>query len=196
VRQETPRQPAAVMLAGPAREISMRPPANARGWENRADRNLVMGGLPVPAADPFDLTRFVSAQANTFGNALAELRAKRKRTHWMWFVFPQIRGLGRSETSRHFGIGSLLEARAYLAHPVLAQRLAEATHAVLAIKDRSLVDIFGSPDDLKFCSSMTLFAEASDAPHSPYAAALVQFCDGQPDSATLDLLPDRSSPGG
>lgn len=142
----------------------------------------------MTATDPFGLTRFVSAQAGAFEIALTELRAKRKRTHWMWFVFPQLRDLGQSETSRHFGISSLSEAQAYLAHPILGPRLTEATQAVLAITDLSLREIFGPPDDLKFRSSMTLFAEASDLPHSAYEAALGQFCDGRSDSPTLNLL--------
>ena len=111
-------------------------------------------------ADPFHLERFVAAQAPVFPAVLAELRAGRKRGHWMWFVFPQLRGLGRSPTAEFYGIGSLDEARAYLAHPVLGPRLTLCTEALLAVEGRSLHAIFGSPDNLKFCSSMTLFSRA------------------------------------
>src|SRR5882724_3520289 len=115
----------------------------------------------MAAADPFDLERFVKAQAPVFGAALDELKAGHKRTHWMWFVFPQLRGLGHSTMAEIYGIASLDEARAYLAHPVLGPRLRQCTEAVLAVADRSLHAIFGSPDDAKFRSSMTLFAEAA-----------------------------------
>src|SRR3954470_2345249 len=120
------------------------------------------GGAPrrtdMPAAAAFDRERFVTAQAPVFATALAELQAGQKRSHWMWFVFPQLRGLGRSAMARHYGVGSLAEARAYLAHPLLGPRLIECTCAVLAIEGRPLHAIFGSPDDVKFCSSMTLFS--------------------------------------
>ena len=112
--------------------------------------------------DPFDLARFLAAQETTYAAALDELRAGRKRTHWMWFVFPQMRGLGGSSTSLLYGIGSLEEARAYLRHPILGSRLAECTEAVLAA-DEPLRDVFGSPDDMKFRSSMTLFSIADGA---------------------------------
>jgi len=110
--------------------------------------------------DPFHLERFVAAQAPVFAAALAELRGGRKRSHWMWFVFPQLRGLGRSSMAEFYGIVSLAEARAYVAHPVLGPRLTLCAEAVLAIEGRSLREIFGSPDDVKFCSSMTLFSRA------------------------------------
>jgi len=139
--------------------------------------------------DPFDLDRFVKAQANgVFEAALAEVAAGRKQTHWMWFIFPQLRWLGRSDIARHFGIASLDEARAYLAHPVLGPRLAAVTRAALAAEDRSLHEIFGSPDDMKFRSSMTLFSEAAGDPASPYADALARLCGGAPDKTTLALL--------
>ncbi|MCG5239888.1 DUF1810 domain-containing protein [Azospirillum doebereinerae] len=128
--------------------------------------------------DPFDLQRFVSAQEPVFATVLEELRAGRKRSHWMWFVFPQRRGLGRSETALFYGIDSLDEARAYLAHPILGPRLEQATRAVLVIQGRSLHAIFGYPDDLKFRSSMSLFAEAAGA-QSPYRAALDRWPDDE-----------------
>ena len=140
----------------------------------------------MTADDPFDLARFLQAQETTYAAALDELRAGRKRSHWMWFIFPQVRGLGASPTSQLYGIGSLAEARAYLRHPILGTRLAECTGAVLAA-DRSLRDLLGAPDDLKFRSSMTLFSIADRTP-SLYGRALRQFWDGQPDAATLALL--------
>lgn len=140
----------------------------------------------MSAADPFDLERFVSAQAGVFETALAELRAGRKRSHWMWFVFPQLRGLGRSAAAHRYGVGSLGEARAYLAHPLLGPRLAQATEAALDGAG-SVLELFGSPDDLKFCSSLTLFARASGG-EGPYRGALEQLCGGREDAGTLRLL--------
>ena len=144
--------------------------------------------------DPFDLERFVKAQEGVFGTALAELRAGRKRSHWMWFVFPQLRGLGNSHLAQVYGVGSLGEARAYLAHPRLGPRLAETTEAALESGAVSLRDLFGSPDDLKFCSSMTLFALAA-AGNGPYRRALEHFCGGREDPATLRLLSSRGPNG-
>jgi uncharacterized protein (DUF1810 family) len=132
------------------------------------------------------LDRFVSAQAVVYPDALAELDQGRKRTHWMWFVFPQIAGLGLSPTARRYAITSLDEARAYLAHPVLGPRLEESARAVLAIGGKSAEDIFGYPDDLKLRSSMTLFARAADDP-GVFQAVLDRYYDG-PDPRTLDLL--------
>lgn len=139
-------------------------------------------------ADPFDLQRFVSAQEPVFATALAELQAGRKRTHWMWFVFPQLRGLGFSSTATFYGIASLAEARAYLAHPLLGRRLELCTSAVLAIEGGSLREIFGSPDDMKFCSSMTLFALAASDPRSIFRQALDRWCGGEMDRHTLRLI--------
>ena len=116
----------------------------------------------MPDTYSFDLERFVTAQAPVFATVLNELKAGRKRSHWMWFVFPQLRGLGQSAMATRYGIGSLAEAQAYLAHPLLGPRLMECTRTVLAIEGRSLHAIFGSPDDLKFCSSMTLFSLAAE----------------------------------
>ncbi len=136
-------------------------------------------------ADPFDLERFVAAQHPVIGAVLDELAAGHKRTHWMWFVFPQLKGLGLSTMAQHYGITALAEARAYLAHPMLGPRLVRCTGLVLAARDRSLHDIFGSPDDMKFRSSMTLFAQAGEG---PFARALAVLCCGRPDQRTLDLL--------
>jgi uncharacterized protein (DUF1810 family) len=134
-----------------------------------------------------DLERFVTAQQGVHETALAELRAGRKRSHWMWFVFPQIAGLGSSATAQHYAISSLDEARAYLAHPVLGPRLREAAAAVLGVTGRTAADIFGYPDDLKLRSSMTLFARAADEPSSVFAQVLERYYDG-PDPRTLERL--------
>jgi uncharacterized protein (DUF1810 family) len=139
------------------------------------------------ADDPFDLQRFLAAQEGTFETALAELRAGRKRTHWMWFIFPQLRGLGTSPTSEFYGLASLGEARAYLDHPVLGARLRAAVEAVLAHDGPTLHDIFGTPDDLKFRSSMTLFAAAAGGERL-FETALARLCEGRPDERTLERL--------
>ncbi|MDO3635953.1 DUF1810 domain-containing protein [Mycolicibacterium arseniciresistens] len=136
--------------------------------------------------DPFDLQRFVTAQEPVYDTVLAELRAGRKRTHWIWFVFPQLRGLGRSATADRFGIASLAEARAYLEHPVLGPRLRECTRLVQRLEGRSAEDVFGFPDVLKVRSSMTLFARAA-ADDADFAAVLEKFYDGE-DPATVELL--------
>jgi uncharacterized protein (DUF1810 family) len=138
--------------------------------------------------DRFDLERFVTAQASVFETVLAELRAARKRSHWMWFIFPQLAGLGRSSTARFYGIGSIDEAQAYLVHPVLGPRLDLCTGIVLASQSPSLHVIFGSPDDLKFRSCMTLFAVAADDPDSPFRRALDRWCSGEPDEQTVALI--------
>ena len=137
--------------------------------------------------DPFDLARFEQAQAPVFAQAIAELRAGRKRSHWMWFIFPQFRGLGFSTMSQRYAIRNLDEARAYLAHPVLGSRLRQCAAAVLDVEGRSAHEIFGSPDDVKLRSCATLFATASP-PGSEWARLLDKYFDGQPDEATLRLL--------
>lgn len=142
----------------------------------------------MTAEDPFDLARFRAAQAPVFDTALAELRAGAKRSHWIWFVFPQLRGLGRSPTAHHYGLASIAEARAYLAEPVLAERLRSATEAVLGVEDRSAHDIFGSPDDLKFRSSMTLFRQAAGPSGQLFQQALDRYFGGEADEATIALL--------
>lgn len=139
------------------------------------------------ASDPFDLKRFVDAQAPVFRTVVEELRAGRKRSHWMWFVFPQLRGLGSSPTAAHYGIASLEEARAYLAHEVLGPRLRECTRLVNDVRDSSAADIFGSPDDLKLCSSMTLFARATDD-NEGFVALLDKYYGGRQDRLTLTRL--------
>jgi uncharacterized protein (DUF1810 family) len=142
----------------------------------------------LAAADPFDLERFATAQAAVFPAVVAELKAGRKRTHWMWFVFPQLRGLGHSSMAAFYGIASLNEARAYLAHPLLGPRLDLCTRTLLDLESGSLHQIFGSPDDTKFQSSMTLFAVAAADPVSPFHKALDRWCDGALDAQSLRLL--------
>jgi uncharacterized protein (DUF1810 family) len=137
--------------------------------------------------DPFDLHRFVDAQDGVYDTVLAELRAGRKRSHWMWFVFPQLRGLGRSPTAVRFSISSIDEARAYLAHDVLGPRLRECARLVAEVDGRTAEEIFGWPDDIKLRSSMTLFAHAADD-SDDFVAVLEKFYDGQEDPATLRLL--------
>jgi uncharacterized protein (DUF1810 family) len=137
--------------------------------------------------DDFDLERFVTAQAGSYENALSELRAGRKTSHWMWFVFPQLKGLGSSPNAIYFGLAGLAEARAYLDHPILGARLEEATRLMLAHRGRTARDIVGHPDDLKFRSSMTLFAAATGQ-ESIFAEALHAFYDGIADATTLRLL--------
>lgn len=139
--------------------------------------------------DPFELSHFVAAQDLVFDTVLAELRAGRKQTHWMWFVFPQLRALGRSPTANFYGIGSIEEARAYLLHPLLAERLAQAVDAVLGVSGCSAHEIFDSPDDLKFRSSMTLFSAAADGEEGErFRLALQRFFAGEADPRTLELL--------
>jgi uncharacterized protein (DUF1810 family) len=138
------------------------------------------------STDPFDLARFVSVQAGAFEMAIEELRAGRKRTHWMWFVFPQLKGLGASATAQFYGLTGLADATAYIEHPVLGPRLEVAVQAVNASGAESLHALFGTPDDLKFCSCMTLFAIA--APDGPYQRALDRWCGGNPDHRTVALL--------
>ena len=142
----------------------------------------------MPEPDRFNLSRFVDAQEPLFDTALAELRAGRKRSHWMWFVFPQLRGLGSSHMATFYGLSSLDEACAYLRHPDLGPRLILCTRAVLAIEGRSLDAIFGSPDDMKFRSSMTVFAVAAGEGDDTFRRALDRFCGGRMDERTMSLM--------
>jgi uncharacterized protein (DUF1810 family) len=137
--------------------------------------------------DRFQLERFLDAQQPVYETVLGELRAGRKRSHWMWFIFPQIAGLGHSAMAARFALSSLDEAVAYLAHPVLGGRLRECTTLVAGVEGRSIAEIFGSPDDMKFRSSMTLFSQA--APQEPiFAACLKKYFGGEPDPLTLPRL--------
>lgn len=134
-----------------------------------------------------DLSRFIIAQDPHLDRIRAELAAGAKRTHWMWFVFPQLTALGRSPTAQHYGIADLAEARAYLADPILGARLIELTKLVNAVPNRTAHQIFGDPDDLKFRSSMTLFAQA--APEEPaFREALAKYYGAEPDPRTLEIL--------
>ncbi|WP_025915936.1 DUF1810 domain-containing protein [Herminiimonas sp. CN] len=139
------------------------------------------------AADPFCLNRFVNAQESIYQQVLAELEQGRKQTHWMWYVFPQIDGLGHSRLAETYAIKNLEEAREYLRHPVLGARLRECTEKVIAVEGKSAATIFGHPDDLKFRSCMTLFACAAEA-ESAFPRALEKYFDGEKDLRTLALL--------
>lgn len=137
--------------------------------------------------DPFDLQRFLDAQVDSYTRALAELRAGAKSSHWMWFIFPQLRGLGRSPVAARYGIEDRREAEAYLAHPVLGSRLVECCDTILGISGKSAHEIFGSPDDMKLRSCATLFAQVAE-PRSVFHRVLDRFFDGKPDQRTLELL--------
>jgi uncharacterized protein (DUF1810 family) len=141
----------------------------------------------VNGADQFDLQRFADAQDRVYDAVVGELRSGQKRSHWIWFVFPQLRGLGHSPTAQHYGIASLDEARAYLMHEVLGPRLRECARLVADIEGRSANDIFGWPDNLKVRSSMTLFARATDN-DAEFRAVLDKFYNGEEDAATVELL--------
>ena len=136
--------------------------------------------------DPYDLDRFVRAQAPDYDRALAELRAGEKRSHWMWYIFPQIAGLGQSPMSVRYSIKSAAEARAYLDHPILGPRLRECSTVVHSLVGRSALQIFESPDDMKLRSCATLFARVSD--ESVFEQLLQKYFQGQPDKETLRLL--------
>ena len=150
------------------------------------------------ASDPYDLARFITAQEPVFARVRAELAAGRKRSHWMWFIFPQLQGLGSSHMAERFAIGSLEEARAYLAHPLLGERLRECTRLVNQVQGRSVEDIFGYPDELKFRSCMTLFAYAALERAPPggaapagagvFASALEKYFAGEGDPLTRERL--------
>lgn len=137
--------------------------------------------------DPHDLARFVDAQAHTFAQALAELQRGQKRSHWMWYIFPQFDGLGLSATSRRYAIKSVAEAEAYLRHPLLGPRLIASAAAALGVQGRSALEVFGSPDDMKLRSSATLFASISPA-GSVFEQLLDKYFAGEPDGMTLQLL--------
>ena len=137
--------------------------------------------------DPFNLRRFVDAQAGSYAAVLDELRSGRKRAHWMWYIFPQIDGLGYSPTAKHYAIKSKAEAQGYLEHPVLGARLVECANILLDLEGRSASQIFGSPDDLKLRSSMTLFA-AVNSQEPVFAQVLEKYYQGNHDSRTIELL--------
>ena len=142
-------------------------------------------------SDPFDLARFISAQEPTYATALAELRRGRKETHWMWFIFPQVDGLGSSTIARKYAIKSLDEARAYLGHSALGPRLLECCRAILSVQGKSASEIMGFPDDLKLRSSMTLFSLAA-GPQEEFSKVIEKYFEGLPDPQTLRLLHVRA----
>lgn len=137
--------------------------------------------------DPYDLDRFVQAQEPVFNTVCTELRSGRKRGHWMWFIFPQIRGLGRSEMAQRYALSSLEEARAYLQHPVLGQRLLWTCKIMAELEGKTAHEVLGGPDDMKFHSCLTLFAQA-DPDETVFAACLQKYFAGERDGATQALL--------
>jgi uncharacterized protein (DUF1810 family) len=145
------------------------------------------GHGPDAASDPYDLHRFVAAQSADYERALAEIESGRKRSHWMWYVFPQFAGLGSSRTSHQYAIKSVAEAKAYLAHPTLGPRLVSCAEAALTLEASSARDVFGSPDDLKLRSSATLFASVSPE-DSVFHRVIDKYFQGTPDHRTLRLL--------
>ncbi len=138
--------------------------------------------------DPFDLQRFISAQENVYDRVIAELKGGQKRTHWMWYIFPQIDGLGYSHTTKYYAIKNLEEARHYLNHPLLGARLRECAEAVFAIEGRSASEIFAYPDNLKLKSSMTLFAYVTEDAQSVFARVLDKYFEGERDTKTLNII--------
>jgi uncharacterized protein (DUF1810 family) len=153
--------------------------------------DVVESGAP---GDPYDLSRFLRAQEGVYEQALAEVKSGRKRSHWMWWIFPQFDGLGLSTTSRRYAIKSVAEAKAYLSHPVLGPRLTEGVEAALAVEGRSAHGIFGSPDDMKLRSCATLFASVSP-PGSVFHRLLEKYFQGDPDLETLRLMGITSGQG-
>jgi uncharacterized protein (DUF1810 family) len=151
----------------------------------------------VSPDDRHDLARFVEAQAGCYARVLAELAAGEKTSHWMWFIFPQLQGLGSSPMARRYALAGLAEAHAYLEHPTLGARLRECTRAVLAVRGRTAHEIFGSPDDFKLRSCLTLFAQAASASPAPenrvFGEALAKYFGGAGDPRTLELLTSSAS---
>ena len=142
--------------------------------------------------DPYDLDRFVRAQERDYEQALSEIRSGQKRSHWMWYVFPQLHGLGFSSTAQKYAIRSVAEAEAYLRHPILGPRLVQIAEAAAGLESRSAVEVFGSPDGMKLRSCATLFARVSPA-GSVFERLLVRYFDGEPDAETLRLVASQSA---
>jgi uncharacterized protein (DUF1810 family) len=149
--------------------------------------NPTSSGTSKDQGDRFNLARFVSAQENSYDTALSEVRQGRKRSHWMWYIFPQLRGLGRSSTAQFYGITGAEEARAYLSHEVLGPRLIAVCEAALAVEDRSVTEIFGKPDDMKLRSCVSLFAHVSSQ-DSVFHKILDKYFGGKLDPLTIELL--------
>lgn len=156
---------------------------------------VTSSALDDTTTDPFDLGRFLSAQDGTYDDVVWELKSGQKLTHWMWYVFPQLSGLGTSSTARHFAIKSLEEARKYLEHPILGVRILECTKTVNRLQGRTTLQIFGAMDNMKFCSSMTLF-ELVAGSKSEFSFAIDKYCSGRRDTATQKLLKMFLSAGG
>jgi uncharacterized protein (DUF1810 family) len=146
-----------------------------------------------PNPDPFDLARFLTAQDPIYADALGEIRAGHKQTHWMWFVFPQALGLGTSHTAQHYAIRSVAEARAYLAHPILGHRLRECAESLLRVRGKSATEILGYPDDVKLRSSMTLFASVAEE-DSVFEEVLARYFGSNPDPLTLRFIQRGAAP--
>jgi uncharacterized protein (DUF1810 family) len=163
---------------------------NCKDYLAKVRSEGVVGKLSSESPEPFDLQRFIDAQDQVYDTVLEELRAGRKRGHWIWFVFPQLKGLGRSPTAVRYGISSLAEAKAYLGHDLLGPRLRECTQLVAGIGGASADDIFGWPDNLKVRSSMTLFAHAAEAAdvRADFRAVIEKLYDGVEDRLTLEQL--------
>ena len=157
-------------------------------------RRTVLAATPASMSreDPYDLARFVRAQEPDYDQAMSEIRGGRKRSHWMWYIFPQFDGLGVSSTSRQYSIKSAAEAEAYLRHPVLGPRLLESVQAVLGVEGRSALEVFGSPDDMKLRSCATLFACVSPA-GSVFEQLLDRYFGGERDDKTLRLIGRKSA---
>jgi uncharacterized protein (DUF1810 family) len=162
-------------------------PAVEAFYVARQETGMASSNDPRSSDDSYDLTRFVRAQESVYEQALSEIRNGRKRTHWMWYVFPQIDGLAFSSTSKHYSIKSVAEAKAYLEHPLLGPRLLECAEAVVRVEGRSAPDIFGAPDDLKLRSCATLFACVSPR-DSVFDRLLTKYFRGERDGKTLQLL--------
>src|SRR5260221_3700848 len=148
---------------------------------------MIDSNSPLAPADPYDLNRFLRAQEDDYKQALSEIRAGRKRTHWMWYIFPQFDGLAFSSTSKRYSIKSIEETKAYLDHPILGPRLLESADAVMGVEGRSVAEILGKPDDMKLRSCATLFARVAP-PGSVLHRLLTKFYQGMPDGKTLELL--------
>ena len=146
-----------------------------------------MTSLPINLPDPFELARFVEAQRGTYERALSEVKSGQKQTHWMWYIFPQLRGLGRSSTAQYYGITGADEATAYLVHDVLGPRLLAMCEAALSIEGRTAAEIFGNPDDLKLRSCATLFANLPDT-NSCFRKIIDRYFEGNMDPETVELL--------
>ncbi len=170
---EVPQATQSKMVIGPQ-------PRVGRGREQPDRCDGLVDGMSI-----FDLDRFIAAQAPVIEQVRRELEGGSKRTHWMWFIFPQLRGLGHSPTAQHYGLAGLREAHAYLAHPVLGARLVECTALINRVEGKTADGIFGSPDDMKFRSCMTLFATLQP---QPFGDALRRYYNGTPDPKTLELL--------